>query len=474
MSATVSRHRYALWPYLLGRRAVGFVARRWQRRQKSRLTLEGLLFIAITFAIGLAAFNTGTNLLYLICSMLLSFLILSGVVSTNSLRGLEVSRSAPRHAVAGEPTRVEVAVRNTKRWHSSFSLRVVDCLKDGEVAGAVYVVSAPRRGTIHASYRTLFPTRGLYAFSGLRVSSRFPFGLMERSCYLARPHETLVYPRLADIRPVLRQAEVDMGDIESNKRGPGTSLYQLREYSGFEPARRIHWKTSARARRLMVMEFEKEEKRRVTLYLNNALAAPDNAGPISAAPDSRSLKDRFERAVVLTGSLAKYLLENDHQVQLITGSGKIPFGMGVSHVHRCLRALARIELFTPERHPFHLPPPEADSVNVFIHFDPERRDSIYSASAVVMTVDKWWDLLDPVATAPARPSRKRAVSRIDPDDGGWHKKSPSGRKASKSAGKPGAGELTDETRDGSRPDTQEGSPEREPAASGARGGGDAT
>lgn len=413
MTELLGRHRYLLKPYVLGRRAVGYLLTRWERRQRYRLTLEGVLFIGIAFAIGLAAFNTGTNLLYLICSMLLSLLILSGVVSTNSLRGLEISRSAPRNAVAGEPCRVEVTVQNRKRWNASFSLRILDRLQGGEIGGLVYVISVPRRGVVHAAYRTLFPTRGLYRFQDLSVSSRFPFGLMERAWTMRLPHEVLVYPRLVDIRPVLRQAEVYLGDVESDKKGPGSSLYQLREYTGTESARRIHWKTSARAGRLMVMEFEKEEKRRVTLYLNNATAQPDH----------ETIQDRFERAVVLAASLAKYLLDSDHQVQLITGAGKVPFGTGISHVHRCLRALAGMELFTPERHPFHLPPPEADSVNVFIHYDAGREDRVYSASAVVLSIERWWDLLDPVMTDPSHSSRRRTflVAEAVPDGVGRRK-----------------------------------------------------
>lgn len=362
--------------------------REWRRRRhRYRMTLEGFLFIGVTFAIGLAAFNTGTNLLYLICSMLLSFLIVSGLASTNSLRGLNLRRSAPRQAVACEPCRIEIMLRNLKHWHTSYSLRVTDRLADGELLGGVYFLAVPRRAVVHAAYSTRFPSRGVYRLGELSVTSRFPFGLFERSWAQRMEHEILVYPRLVDVRPVLRQAEVDLGEVESGKRGPGTSLYQLRESTGQESARLIHWRTSARTGRLMVMEFEKEEKRRVSIFLNNA---------VTRSPDER-LKERFERAVVLAASLTRHLLEEDYHIQLVTGSGKVPFSSGISHLHRCLRALARIELFTPERHPFHLPPPEAECTNVFIHFDSSRTDSIYSASAVLLDIDRWYSLLDPVA-----------------------------------------------------------------------------
>ncbi|MCX7766841.1 MAG: hypothetical protein N2246_09090, partial [Candidatus Sumerlaeia bacterium] len=55
------------------------------RRRHRRITIEGLMFIVLTMVIGLAALNTGANLLYLILSMMLCLLLLSGIISTLTL-----------------------------------------------------------------------------------------------------------------------------------------------------------------------------------------------------------------------------------------------------------------------------------------------------------------------------------------------------------------------------------------------------
>jgi len=382
MSRFLSKDRIIL----LARRLRRSVVELHRRQPRFRWTLEGILYVSVTLSIGLAAFNTGTNLLYLICSMLLSFLVLSGIVSTNSLRGLDVSRSAPRHAVAGEPCRIEIHLNNRKRWSTSYSLRVVDSLVMKEPLGSVYFLSIRSHAVAHASYRTRFPSRGIYRLGEVKIISRFPFGLVERSWGKSLPHEILVYPRIVDIHPVLERAEADLGEVESGQKGHGISLLQLREYTGQESARDIHWKTSARAGRLMVKEHEKEEKRRVSIYLYNATPTPPSA----------ELQERFELAVVLAASLVKYLIDREHQVQLTTATGRVPFGMGISHLHRCLRALARIELETREAgHPPTLPPPEAESANLYVHFDPERGDEVYEASARVLDVEKWREILRP-------------------------------------------------------------------------------
>ncbi|MBW2401796.1 MAG: DUF58 domain-containing protein, partial [Deltaproteobacteria bacterium] len=46
----------------------------------------------LTFGVGFAALNTGNNLLYLVLSLMLAFLVLSGVMSESALRGIRVRR----------------------------------------------------------------------------------------------------------------------------------------------------------------------------------------------------------------------------------------------------------------------------------------------------------------------------------------------------------------------------------------------
>ena len=61
-----------------------------------RPTRAGWSFFAITLGVGFAALNTGNNLLYLVLSLMLAFLVLSGFLSESALRGLEIERVLPR------------------------------------------------------------------------------------------------------------------------------------------------------------------------------------------------------------------------------------------------------------------------------------------------------------------------------------------------------------------------------------------
>jgi hypothetical protein len=51
------------------------------RNRSLRFTKEGLSFVLFSLAVGVAAVNTGNNLLYLILAMMLSLIIVSGILS---------------------------------------------------------------------------------------------------------------------------------------------------------------------------------------------------------------------------------------------------------------------------------------------------------------------------------------------------------------------------------------------------------
>ena len=70
------------------------LASRWLRGPGRKLTVarEGRWVIGITIGVGLAAINTGNNLLFLVWGMLLSAVMLSGVLSEAALRGLNHTR----------------------------------------------------------------------------------------------------------------------------------------------------------------------------------------------------------------------------------------------------------------------------------------------------------------------------------------------------------------------------------------------
>src|SRR5207247_7079436 len=94
----------------------------WKR--SLAFTRMGRWYIALTIGIGLAATNTGNNLLFLVLGLLLASIIVSGILSEQTLRGVHVERRLPAVAIAGQPALIGLRARNGKKRGPSFSLEI--------------------------------------------------------------------------------------------------------------------------------------------------------------------------------------------------------------------------------------------------------------------------------------------------------------------------------------------------------------
>ena len=89
-----------------------------------RITREGWFFMGFTLAVGIAAINTGNNLMYIVLGMMLSVMVVSGVLSENALRRIRIERRMPLDARANRPFTVQYSLTNPKRIFPSYSLRL--------------------------------------------------------------------------------------------------------------------------------------------------------------------------------------------------------------------------------------------------------------------------------------------------------------------------------------------------------------
>jgi uncharacterized protein (DUF58 family) len=200
------------------------------------------------------------------------------------------------------------------------------------VAGAavdrgIHLLHAPPRSVTVQSYSMLVAQRGLHRIEGIKLLTRFPFGLFLKAALLPIASETIVYPEIKPLPVALAHDLTTRGhDQTVSRRGPGVGLYNLRRYHDGDDSRAIHWKTTARQRRLMVRETEAEDQRRVVLVLPTAV--PESAQPA------------FEQAVSLTASLAAFFHQQGHAIRLLVGEQEIPAGTGEAHYDAILRALA--------------------------------------------------------------------------------------------------------------------------------------
>ncbi|HEY4224120.1 MAG TPA: hypothetical protein VGO62_22350, partial [Myxococcota bacterium] len=90
--------------------------RRWRfsPRRRLRTTRAGAALIAVTFASGFAAFNTGNNLLFFGWGLLLSSIVVSGILSEATLQAVSVTSLLQSEPRARTTAALALLVKNTR------------------------------------------------------------------------------------------------------------------------------------------------------------------------------------------------------------------------------------------------------------------------------------------------------------------------------------------------------------------------
>jgi uncharacterized protein (DUF58 family) len=316
-----------------GRQTLARLAR-WLRPPRTlRPTRAGWIFFALTLGVGFAALNTGNNLLYLVLSLMLAFLVLSGVLSESALRGLSVERRLPREIFAARPALVALEIRNAKPRVPSFAVAVEDRVREAggaeRPAGRAFVLRVAAGRGERRLYRFEAARRGRASFTGFRVSTRFPFGLFLKSLVLEAAEPALVYPALHESAPPVRRgSDRRPGEAATGRSGPGSEVGGVRDFAAGDSARRIAWRATLRAGALLVRDTEREESSEVLVPLRTR---GERAGA------------RFEELVRRAASRVVAALDAGLRVGLRTDEGLLEPAAGPRQRARLLGYLACVE-----------------------------------------------------------------------------------------------------------------------------------
>jgi uncharacterized protein (DUF58 family) len=308
------------------------------RVRRLRTTREGKWYIGITVGVGLAALNTGNNLLYLLLGMLLSLIIISGVLSDVSLRNLTVVRRLPTRAQVGRFHQVEIEVYNSKKQVPSYAIEVED-LRAGQPADkrCFFLKISPASAQV-AAYRRTPQRRGLDRHVGFRVATRFPFGLFEKSREILASGELIIYPAVDPVRLGRDEGGRDNNGVGSLGQGGGDEIAGVRpEREGDDP-RDIYWRKSTVSDHRVMRERAREMSPEVVLKLD--LTRPANAPADFAA--------QFERAIREVASRAVAHVKRGDRVTLLTSVGQRVRADRTVGLDPLLRYLALVEPVPPQ------------------------------------------------------------------------------------------------------------------------------
>lgn len=307
-----------------------FSLRRLKPPRRLRVTSQGKWFLLITVGVGVAAVNTGNNMLYLALSMNLSLIIVSGVLSEWCLRGASVRVRQAAEAFASRDSLLAVTCSAGGKRFPALSLSCVLTL-DGVPCVARFP-EVPAGGSVTRIVSWRPPRRGAVAEASGAISTLFPFALFEKSADIAGDVSLLVYPCPGDADGPETGAE-DGAPVEGDAAAgrPGPSIRGVRDLKPADPVRDIHWKASARMGRWMVKEREKESASVAELRLDPPVSLLD-----------------FERAISRACALVLRWEREGRPYRLLVGDRLLagPFDGG-----RRAKALSALALLTPDEIP---------------------------------------------------------------------------------------------------------------------------
>jgi uncharacterized protein (DUF58 family) len=332
------------------------------------VTRAGIVYVIATLLIGIAAMNTGNNLLYIVVAAMLAAILVSGLVSAIILRDLELDVRLPEHVFAGRPVLGRILLRNPRKFLPSFSIHVVASKKKRSVTkwlwepatfgfppkrppeqqwvrlpdrrvrrivhdgtatgifdGSAYFPYIAPQADLSADLELRFQRRGQYSENSFGLATRFPFAFLTKTRRVPLNRTVLVYPAVEPTDEFLDALPMITGEVESFVRGRGYDLYRIREYMPEDSARHVDWKATAKSGSLKVREFSREDERKLRLVF-------DNPGPAVLAPDA------YERAIALAASLAWHFASEDADMSFAAQGYK-----GEPDVYKFLSYLALVD-----------------------------------------------------------------------------------------------------------------------------------
>ncbi len=185
------------------------------------------------------------------------------------------------------------------------------------------------RQTTEWTIRTLCTRRGRYQLGPMMVSSSDPFGLFPVQMNIPSRQHIVVLPLTSPIRAFpLPSGRLPGGEAlrqRTHQITPNAST--VRDYVPGDSLSRIHWKSTARRRRLIVKEFELDPLAEIWIILD---ANPEVQFERPAREDEQFVEigqpyklppSTFEYSVAVAASLVRHFLRIDRTTGLISYAG---------------------------------------------------------------------------------------------------------------------------------------------------------
>ncbi|MDX6519912.1 MAG: hypothetical protein QOJ31_1430 [Gaiellales bacterium] len=270
------------------------------------MTARGKGTLGLGAGLYLASWGFGTAAMYPVAIGLLALPILAWLWVRTAARPSELRRrTGHRELVEGGRVSVDVELRAEG---GPLPARARMAERVGDLG--VREVPLQRRGhSLRGRYALDPAPRGRYRLEAAELVVDDPLGLVESRVTLDRVDTLLVYPRVYPLDGLF----TDSGSLGGDEgrallhRTAGYDLHSIREFQQGESLRRVHWRSTAKRRRLMVKELTDTPRDESAVLLDC-----DRSGNVGAPGHSS-----FDAQVRAAASLLNRMVERGQRCSLV-------------------------------------------------------------------------------------------------------------------------------------------------------------
>lgn len=237
------------------------------KRRQINICYEGWLYMVMLAFLFVGAVMREINLLMVLFGLMVGPYLFSLGLVLLSLRGISIRRRLPETITTGQLLVVDVEVTNAKPRSSSWALATTDVIeqeagpnKGQQIYASLFFphIRPGQRGV--QTYEGRLLSRGRHRLGPMRVSTRFPLGLLQSWFLSSTTDHVVVHPRQGRLSRrwnMLRQEAYQGRGKNSRQQGlVEGDFHGLRDWRSGDAQRWIHWRTTARLGELMVRQFE--------------------------------------------------------------------------------------------------------------------------------------------------------------------------------------------------------------------------
>lgn len=255
------------------------------------------------------AVASGIDLLYYLSYLVLFVGTATWIVSRQTLDGLSVKRQVGQaYAHLGDTLELRYDLENAHRFGKLWLEVYEESNWPEPLPGRVLSIAGGRSRKWKVLVRAL--RRGRFHLGPIILRSGDPFGFFSTELHVDAPALVLVYPKVVPLPYWQLPGSMLEGSVLTGRRSlQATSMVMgIREYLPGDAYNRIHWRSSARHRRLQVKEFELDKTADLWIYLDLERHWHRGEGETSTV----------ERAVTVTASVVAKALGEHRSVGLVT------------------------------------------------------------------------------------------------------------------------------------------------------------